>query len=176
MPQQPVTPPAPSAPETSLWVGHTSQWVHFWFYFICVLLAAAAIAGIQVVGSLAAAGLAVPALMWLIRWWLTRTTTYELTTQRFRVRSGVLSRRLEEVELFRVRDYVLNQPLLLRMLGLGNLTLVSSDASTPNVVVRAIPAVESVREQLRDAVQIERERRRVRAFDMIDGNQESPLG
>ena len=28
------------SPEIVLWRGHTSQWVHFWYYFFCALLAA----------------------------------------------------------------------------------------------------------------------------------------
>ena len=34
------------SPETVLWKGHTSQWVHFWYYFFCALIAAGALPGI----------------------------------------------------------------------------------------------------------------------------------
>jgi hypothetical protein len=37
------------------------------------------------------------------------------------------------------------------------------------VALRAIADVEAVREKLRSAVQTERDRRRVRALDMVDG-------
>lgn len=168
-----ATSPAPASTETVLWKGHTSQWVHFWFYFFCVLLAAGCLAGIPFTAGLSAAGLVVPLLMWLIRWWVTKTTEYELTSQRFKIRSGILNRKLEELELFRVRDYAMDQPLLLRFFHLGNLTMMTSDASTPTVAMRAIPDVESVREKLRDAVQKERDRRRVRALDMVDGDSEA---
>ena len=108
----------------------------------------------------------IPLGLWLIRWWTTRTTVYELTTQRLKIHRGILTRRLEEVELYRVKDYVLEQPLFLRLLGLGNLTLVSSDATTPSIVLRAIAGVAAVREQLRTAVQAERDRKRVRELDV----------
>ncbi|MFZ4764576.1 MAG: PH domain-containing protein [Roseimicrobium sp.] len=160
---------ASSAPEPLLWKGHTSQWVHFWFYFFCVLLAAGCLAGIPFTAGLSAAGVAVPLLMWVIRWWMTRTTVYELTTQRLRRRSGILDRKLDELELFRVKDYTMEQPFLLRMLGLGNLTLVTSDATTPTVPIRAIANVEEVREMLRQAVQSERDRKRVRELDVDSG-------
>ncbi len=29
-----------SPAETTLWKGHTSQWTHFWYYLICLVLAA----------------------------------------------------------------------------------------------------------------------------------------
>jgi uncharacterized membrane protein YdbT with pleckstrin-like domain len=169
------SPDTPAAAETVLWKGHTSQWVHFWFYFFCVLLAAGIGAAAFLTAGLAAVGLIVPVGMWVVRWWITKCTEYELTTQRFKIRKGVLNRKLDELELFRVRDYVMDQPLFLRLFALGNLTLLSSDASSPTVVMKAIPEVEVVREKLRTAVQAERDRRRVRALDMVDG-EDDPLG
>jgi uncharacterized membrane protein YdbT with pleckstrin-like domain len=166
--------PIPSVPtETTLWSGHTSQWVHFWYYFLCILLAAGiavaatmfglATAGIGALGYLA---LVIPLVMWLVRWSVTKCTTYELTTQRLRVRAGILNKKVDELELFRVRDYTMEQPLLLRLVGLGNLPLITSDATTPTVSMRAIPAIEAVREKLRNAVQSERDRKRVRQMDV----------
>jgi hypothetical protein len=67
-----------------------------------------------------------------------------------------------------VKDYVMDQPLFLRLLGRGNLTLVTSDATTPSLEILAIADVEAVREQLRAAVQQERDRKRVRQFDVDD--------
>lgn len=159
----------PSVPETELWKGHTSQWVHFWYYFFCVLIAAGCVAGAPFSGGLSAIGVVVPLIMWCVRWWATKTTAYELTTQRLRKRSGILNRKVDELELFRVKDYAMEQPLVLRMLGLGNLTLITSDASTPTVSLRAIRGVEDVREKLRNAVQAERDRKRVRELD-VDGS------
>lgn len=157
----------PAAPaEAVLWQGHTSQWIHFWYYFTCGVLAAACLAGIPFSGGLSAIGLVVPLIMWLAQWFVTRSTQYELTSQRLRVRTGILNRRLDEIELFRVRDYVMDQPLFLRLLGRGNLTIVSSDATTPELKIQAIGQVEAVREQLRAAVQHERDRKRVRQLDV----------
>lgn len=162
----------PSVPESPLWSGHTSQWVHFWFYLLCVLLAAGCIVASVLTVGLAAIGLVVPLVMWVGRWWVTKTTIYELTTQRLRKSSGIFDRKVDELELFRVKDYAMEQPFLLRVLGLGNLTLVTSDASTPTVAIKAIPGVEDLREKLRQAVQSERDRKRVRELD-VDGSSES---
>jgi uncharacterized membrane protein YdbT with pleckstrin-like domain len=162
-----------SESETELWSGHTSQWVHFWSYLLCVVLAAAAVAGIPFTAGLSAIGLVLPMAIAAIVWWTNRATSYVLTSQRLRIRRGVLNRRLDEIELFRVKDYVMEQPLLLRMLGLGNITLVTSDVTTPTLLIPAIPEVEDVREKLRTAVQKERDRKRVRELDVDDP---SPLG
>lgn len=162
--------PSSAPDETTLWQGHTSQWVHFWYYFFCVLLAVACAVGAAFTAGLSAIGLVVPLLMWVVRWWVTKCTSYELTTQRLKISSGVLNRKLDELELFRVKDYAMDQPLFLRILGLGNLTLVTSDASSPHVAIKAIPQVENVREKLRTAVQAERDRKRVRELD-VDGSE-----
>ena len=171
----PVDPPnpAPAVAETNLWSGHTSQWVHFWYYFFCILLAggigfAATVFGLATagIGALGYLALIIPFLMWVIRWYATKCTTYELTSQRLRIRSGILSKKTDEMELFRVRDYTMEQPFLLRLVGLGNMTLITSDATTPTLVMRAIPGIEVVREKLRTAVQNERDRKRVRQMDV----------
>ena len=167
MPDPDISTPSP---ETVLWRGHTSQRVHFWYYFFCVVLATGALAGVPFTGGLSAVALVVPIGMWMARWWITRTTLYELTTQRLKVTRGILNRRLDELELFRVKDYVMDQPLFLRLVGLGNLTLVTSDASTPRIVLRAIADVQAVRETLRTAVQSERDRKRVRELDVGEAN------
>lgn len=162
-----------SPAENMLWSGHTSQWVHFWYYFFCLLLAAgiavaATMFGLATVGigALGYLALVIPLLMWLIRWWITKCTHYELTSQRLRIRTGILNKKVDELELFRVKDYTMEQPFLLRLVGLGNLTMITSDATSPTVSIRAIPGIEQVREKLRTAVQVERDRKRVRQLDV----------
>ena len=100
---------------------------------------------------------------------------HDSSTQRLKIASGILNRKLDELELFRVKDYAMDQPLFLRMVGLGNLTLVTSDASTPTVAIRAIANVEDVREKLRTAVQSERDRKRVREMD-VDSHDDGSVG
>jgi uncharacterized membrane protein YdbT with pleckstrin-like domain len=162
----------PTVPETVLWQGHSSQLIHIWYYLVCIVLAAGCVVAAVMTGGMAAIALVIPLGMWGVRWWLTRTTLYELTTQRLRKSSGILNRKVDELELFRVKDYTMEQPFLLRIFGLGNLVLVTSDATTPTVGIRAIPEVQDVREKLRNAVQAERDRKRVREMD-VDGGSES---
>lgn len=166
--------PARGSVETEIWRGHTSQWVHVGYYLLCLVLAAIVLAGtwhfrIQY-GYLPLVFLLIPLLMAGVRWWTTRSTGYELTTQRLKIHRGILNRRLEEVELYRIKDYVMERPLLLRLVGLGHISLVASDASTHSVKLEAVPRVEWLREQLRNAVQAERDRKRVRELDVDDSS------
>ncbi len=158
--------------ETVIWKGSTSQWTHFGYYMFCIVLAAGCIVGSFFTGGLALIGLVIPLVMWIIRWWATRTTRYTLTNQRLLICHGILNRREDNLELYRVRDYSMEQPLNLRMLGLGNIHMVTSDPITPNLSIRAIPEVEKVREALRHSVEAARDRKRVRQMDMdtmVDG-------
>lgn len=168
MPVEDASPPPPAKQETVLWEGHSSQLVHFWWYFFCVLLAVAAVVGAIFTAGLSLVGLIIPLVMWGVRWWMTRTTKYELTSQRLRRTSGILNRTLDELELYRVKDYSVEMPLMMRIFGLGNLRLVTSDATTPVVDIPAIQGAMDVRELLRTAVQAERDRKRVRELD-VDG-------
>lgn len=158
--------PRDASAETVIWQGSTSQWTHFGYYLVCILLAAGCIVGAFFTGGLAAIGLIVPLVMWAIRWWATRSTLYTLTNQRLLIAHGLLNRREENLELYRVRDYSMDQPLNLRMLGLGNIHMVTSDPITPNISIMAIPEVERVREALRTSVEAARDRKRVRQMDM----------
>ncbi len=168
MPVEDETPPS-AQQEAVLWSGYSSQWVHFWWYLLCILLAVAAVVGSPFTAGLSLVGLLVPLAMWIARWWMTRTTHYELTSQRLRKTSGILNRTLDELELYRVKDYSVELPLLMRILGLGNIRLVTSDATTPVVDIPAISGAMEVRELLRTAVQAERDRKRVRELD-VDGS------
>ena len=152
--------------EESLWKGSTSQLVHFWNYLLWLAVAAGIIvAGIFLLNPIIYAALVVPVLGILIRYLLTRSTVYELTTQRLRKTSGILHKKLDELELYRVKDSTLEQPLLLRMFGLGNINVLSSDATMPMVQINAVPGAYDMREKLRVAVEAERDRKRVREVD-----------
>lgn len=158
--------------ETKLWQGHSSQWIHLWFYVLCFIVAIGIVVAAVFTGGLAAIGLIIPAVAAAIRWWVTKTTSYELTTQRLRRSTGILTRTFDDLELFRVKDYSIEQPLFLRMVGLGNLHLVTSDASTPNVSIKAVPDIMALLELVRTAVQRERDRKRVRELDVDGGASE----
>jgi uncharacterized membrane protein YdbT with pleckstrin-like domain len=166
------TPTPPSGQETTLWKGYSSQWTHFWYYLFCLILTGGVIAASMMTAGLAAIGLVVPFFMWIIRWWLTKSTSYELTTQRLKIDTGILNRRHDELELYRVKDYAMESPLFLRLVGLGNITMLTSDATTPTVTINAIRDAMGVREKLRVAVQSERDRKRVRELD-VDGGSET---
>ena len=95
-----------------------------------------------------------------------KNQVYELTNQRLKMHSGVLSKKIEEIELYRVRDTQFEQPFFLRLFGLGNVILFTTDSTSPDIILPAIPNAQGVREQIRNAVEETRDSKRVRVSEL----------
>lgn len=115
--------------------------------------------------------LAVLALIYLLAvTMLVKATQYEVTNERLRVRRGLLTKRTDELELYRANDTSLIEPLSLRMLGLGTIEIRCADPSTPIVYLHAVHGARKLREELRQAIEDCRDRKKVRVteFDRPD--------
>jgi uncharacterized membrane protein YdbT with pleckstrin-like domain len=154
--------------EPVIWKGSPSQLTNLGTFLMAGLVGAGAIVG----------GLFFPpafALMLIsIVWagWIylkVRCRIFELTSQRLRLLEGVLSRRLDEVELYRVKDTAIEQSFWLRMFGLATVIVETSDRSHPNIRIEAIPDGLDVREKLRANVERLRDQKRVREVDFESG-------
>ena len=128
-----------------VWRGSPSQLLNLPLYVVCGLLF----------------WLVVPVFIAVWKWLVLHNVRYELTTERFKVRQGVLNKELDEVELYRVRDYRLEQPFWLRLFSLGNITLRTTDESNPYIELRAIRDSERVYELTRKNVEECRVKKRV---------------
>ncbi len=101
-----------------------------------VLIPAGREAGIE---RLAAAVLAIALLMWwlmypLLKW---RTTRYELTTRRMRLRTGVVARNGSDIPLSRITDVSFRKSPLDRLLGCGTLIVESAGEHAEIVLPRS---------------------------------------
>jgi uncharacterized membrane protein YdbT with pleckstrin-like domain len=136
--------------EQAVWSGTPSQLINAGRYALCILLCF----------------LIVP--LFLMAWWWieVRCTQYEMSSQRLRMRSGVLNKATNDLELYRIKDVRLDQPLALRIFGLSNLVFDTSDRSHPQVVVRAIPDAEALMDVVRGHVETLRIARGIREIDM----------
>ena len=95
-----------------------------------------------------------------------RSTTYKVTTKRVLVERGLLSKRLEQVDAYRIKDFVVDRPFGQRLLGTGNIQLLTMDATTPTIELRGLGAdVVALYERLRAAAEADRGRRGVRIVD-----------
>ena len=78
---------------------------------------------------------------------------------------GIFSKTTNEVELYRVKDIKLIQPFWLRILGLSNIWLDSTDHSNPTILIKGIHNGSEIKEQLRMAVDIRRDIKGVKEVD-----------
>ncbi|MEM7533549.1 MAG: PH domain-containing protein [Chloroflexota bacterium] len=99
--------------------------------------------------------------IWRGRPYMSIGVVYELTNQRIKIMTGVLSRQTDSVELIRVRDIQVKQHLGERMLNIGDITIFSEDVSVPEILLENVTDPEDVHELIRNAVLEEKERRRL---------------
>ena len=136
------------------------------FLFVSVVIVAAAVGLVLVPqGRLAAPAriaIGVVALVIVVGWggipllrW--RTTTYQLTTRRLRLRRGILSRSGRDFPLIRISDVSFQHGLVDRLLGTGKLT-VESAGEHGQLVLTEIPHVERVQGTLFQLVEDEQAR------------------
>lgn len=85
-----------------------------------------------------------------------RNIRYEVGPEIIRITRGIFFRRVDQVELFRVKDYVITQPFFLQMFRLMDLELKSTDPVNPIIWLRGIPysdLVDIIRAHVQDARQ-----------------------
>lgn len=136
--------------EAVLWQGTPSQWQNFGWWLASLLV--------------------IP-LPWAI-WKAIVIKNYQitLTRQRLRIRTGVLSKHNEDIELYRVKDWTLGEPFWQRMFGSGEVEVISSDRTAPELQLSWIRGAGEFVEKLREAVEAVRDKKRVREVDMGFGD------
>ena len=134
---------------------------------LLVLTVAAAVALLVVIPSGSAANwerlaVGVVAVIILLGWVLVpvlrwRTTTYELTTRRFRMREGIVARKGRDIPLTRINDVSFEHGPIDRLLGSGRL-IVESAGEHGQLRLDEIPDVEQVQAMLYQLVEDEQHR------------------
>jgi uncharacterized membrane protein YdbT with pleckstrin-like domain len=119
-----------------------------------VIIPSGKAAGVE---RLAVLALAVVLLMWwlmlpLLRW---RTTTYELTTRRMRIRDGILARNGRDFPLSRIANISYRTSILDRVVGSGTVVLETA-GEHGDLTLDEIPRVQQVQSMLFQLVEDER--------------------
>jgi uncharacterized membrane protein YdbT with pleckstrin-like domain len=141
----PAAPAGTAATETILWESTPSSWQNFWWWI--------SIIGIPVA---------------IFKHIALKRTKITLTSQRITIRTGIFNIETEEIELYRVKDWAFREPLMQRLLGFGEVTVVSSDRTAPEITYRWLKDAQGLKEHLRAAVEAARQRRGVRELDLAD--------
>tara|TARA_B100000787_G_C16105187_1_gene255492 strand:- start:331 stop:729 length:399 start_codon:yes stop_codon:yes gene_type:complete len=95
----------------------------------------------------------------------TRFIKYELNAERLIIKTGILSQKIEETELYRIKDYSVSKPFFLRLFGLGNIVLTTSDKNNKYVKLHAIKDVEKIKDIIRTHVEKSRKRTGTKEVD-----------
>ncbi len=103
------------------------------------------------VGQVAGAAGQEETIQWQGRPFLNPFERYVVTTDRVRIFHGVLSKTAENLELVRLQDVDYHQGVSERILGIGDVTLRSADASDPVLVLNNVRDPEKVQSIIRQA-------------------------
>ena len=137
--------------ETTIFKGQPSQAINFEYYILCAILT-----------PMFGLGL----IMFLVRFLQTMFTKYEITNERVTQQSGVLSRKTDETELYRVKDIRLVEPFFLRFFGLSTILLVTSDRISTIIKIEGIESGDNLRKQLRTLIEKRKDDKGVRELEL----------
>jgi len=85
---------------------------------------------------------------------------YILTRELIIVRKGIIARSYDSLELFRVKDYNVEQSFFMRLFGIMSVRLYITDLTTDMLDIQGIP-LSDITAQIRDLVQEARIKNRI---------------
>lgn len=106
-------------------------------------------------------------ILLLIVWIRVKSRNYRLTTQRLFVRRGWLSRHVDELELYRVKDVTTDQGIMQRLLGYGTVTVLANDDTTPRLELSSVAAPLKIKETIRTQYRTARQKEKVHPTEFM---------
>jgi membrane protein YdbS with pleckstrin-like domain len=94
------------------------------------------------------------------------TWKYTCRTKGIEERKGVFSVTREEVQYFRIKSIKIDEPFLMRIVGLSIVHIISSERYKPNMVLYGIKNGESIKNKLNAAAHEWRNKLGVRDYDI----------
>lgn len=94
-------------------------------------------------------------------------TRYAMSEDRLFTSVGFLNIKDDEILLYRVRDIDTKRTLVQRLFGVGTVTVVSSDKTMPNMVLKNIRNPVEVKEMIHQQVEEMKLKRRVRVGEIM---------
>jgi membrane protein YdbS with pleckstrin-like domain len=90
-----------------------------------------------------------------------RSIKFRVTNTVIETERGVLSKKIDVLQLWRCRDIQYRQNLVDRILGIAHIEVFAQDATNPHIEIVGMPASRKLFEQLRDAIEIQRQAKNV---------------
>ncbi|MBL8889896.1 MAG: PH domain-containing protein [Planctomycetaceae bacterium] len=155
-----------TADEQELWSGDYSMKAMAGLGLSLVVLSLAAVALGVVIGAGGTAWMVIMGIIglsWIgyfgVSLYRKYSFHYELTTHRLKHREGFLFRSMDRIELIDVSDVVLKMGPIQSLMNVGNIHVVSSDVSHPQLVMWGIPNAKKVADLVDNARREERRKR-----------------
>jgi membrane protein YdbS with pleckstrin-like domain len=136
-------PGGPALPAVVIYEGTPSWKLWFWQYVFAGILAPALV------------GLVWMGILNLKR----KSLRYRITTRTIDYEVGVLSKKVETMQLWRVKDLDFRQGVMERLLGIAAIHIFTHDLTDPQLLIRGLPASREIFDRLKDACDIARQQR-----------------
>lgn len=151
-------------PEESLWNGGYSPKAMVGWWIALTAISIGLLIGAFMIPQLSfSIALAIIVILWLLvgaNYARMRLGFhYELTSQRFIHKTGLLTRRTDRIEVIDIDDVSYEQGPVQRLFGVGNINITSSDRSDPELRLVGIDKVSEVSGLIDDVRRTERRRR-----------------
>ncbi len=158
-----------------LYQGAPSWRAYFATYFFIVLAGIAAPVGawwvtekLGTTGLTQALAIGIPIVLAAVAFGIThlvrKSNLFRVTTSNIESEEGLLSKRIDVLELWRCRDVRYQQSLADRILGIAHIEIYTADVTTPQLCIVGLPASRQLFERIRDAIEIQRQARNVVGF------------
>lgn len=103
-------------------------------------------------------------LLGLYKYFLVLSSSYYLTDQQLIIERGVFVKTVNYLELYRIKDILVNQSFWMKAIGLMNITLLSFDSSESLLILKGIK-ISELPQSIRNHVQECRQRNKVLTID-----------
>lgn len=90
-----------------------------------------------------------------------KSKVVRVSTTNIETEYGILSKKIDVLELWRCRDVRYRQSLLDRILGIAHIEIYTADVTTPQLEIVGLPASRELFENIRDSIEIQRQSRNV---------------
>ena len=151
-----------SGPEEVIFDGTPSQLVNTGYYAVCLAGAVIAFLLLFKGGWLALLGWALLCMVLVVaasKWLTVHFTKYRVTTHRIEIQTGWLARRINHVDMFRVRDVNFRRGFVDALFGLSTVEIFSSDISAPRVIIHGVRCGQAIYDVVkRESVAADRRR------------------
>ena len=153
--------------EEILWQGSQSQVLNLGTFVSMILLIIIIIVLGMILFPFAMVISVIPLIFIFYKWLLIHYNKYKVTSERIFYTTGILSKKTETLELYRVKDLEMYEPFWQRLFKLGNIELSSSDQTNPRFLLKAVPKPQELLNGIRKNVELRRDVKRVRGVEFL---------